>query len=150
MLKKIPVRESVGMALGHDLTRVVAGRFKGPAFRRGHVVRPEEVLELLSMGREYVYVYEPEAGEVHEDDAACRLAQALAGPGLKVTPPQEGRANLVAEGPGLLRVYRPVVEGVNREGDAAVAILHARPPVRAGEMVVGVKIIPLVVLLVGR
>ncbi|MCR4418767.1 MAG: molybdopterin-binding protein [Clostridia bacterium] len=141
----MPVRDSIGMALGHDLTRVVAGRFKGPAFRRGHVVRPEDVPELLSMGREYVYVYEPEAGEVHEDDAACRLAQALAGPGLKVTPPQEGRANLVAEGPGLLRVYRPVVEAVNREGDAAVATLHDGQPVQSGEMVAGVKIIPLAV-----
>jgi hypothetical protein len=101
MLKKVPVGESVGMALGHDLTKVVAGRFKGPAFRRGHVVRPEDVPELLSMGKEYVYVYDPEPGEVHEDDAAVRLARALAGPGLKVTSPQEGRANLVAEHPGL-------------------------------------------------
>ncbi|MGB9920349.1 MAG: molybdopterin-binding protein [Moorellales bacterium] len=145
MLKKVPVRESVGLALGHDLTKVVAGRFKGPAFRRGHVVRPEDIPELLSMGKEYVYVYDPEPGEVHEDDAALRLARVLAGPGLKVTSPQEGRANLVAEHSGLLRVYRAVVEAVNREENAAVATLHDRQPVQEGEMVAGVKIIPLVV-----
>jgi hypothetical protein len=62
MLKKVPVKESVGMALGHDHTKVVAGRFKGPAFRRGHVVRPEDVPQLLSMGKEYVYIYDPRRG----------------------------------------------------------------------------------------
>jgi molybdopterin biosynthesis enzyme len=38
-----------------------------------------------------------------------------------------------------------LVEAVNREEDAAVATLHDRQPVRPGEMVAGVKILPLVV-----
>lgn len=145
MLKKVPVRESVGLVLGHDVTKVVPGRFKGPAFRKGHLIRPEDVPELLDMGKEHVYVYEPEPGEVHEDDAALRLARALAGPGVKWGEPREGRVNLVAAQSGLLRVYRPVVDLVNSQEDAALATLHDAQPVAQGQVVAGVRVLPLVV-----
>jgi hypothetical protein len=78
-LKVIPVQAAIGMVLGHDLTRIVPGEFKGPAFRRGHMVRAEDVPDLLLMGKERLYVYDPAAGLVHEDDAARRMARALAG-----------------------------------------------------------------------
>jgi hypothetical protein len=42
-MKVVPVNKAVGMILGHDVTKIVPGRFKGPAFKRGHVIRPEDV-----------------------------------------------------------------------------------------------------------
>ncbi|TDA68813.1 MAG: molybdopterin-binding protein [Clostridia bacterium] len=145
MLKKVPVRESVGLILGHDVTKVVPGEFKGAAFRKGHKIRAEDIPQLLDMGKEHIYVYEPGAGEVHEDEAALRLATALAGEGLKWAEPKEGKVSLVAARPGLLRAYRRVVDLVNSQEDTVVATLHDAQPVAEGQVVAGVRVIPLVV-----
>lgn len=145
VLKKVPVRESTGLVLGHDLTQVVPGVFKGVAFRRGHRIRPEDLPQLLAMGKEHIYVYVPEPGEVHEDEAAVRLATALAGPGVHWNGPREGKVNLVAAGPGLLRVSRVVIDAVNARGDMVVATLHDAQPVAAGQVLAGARVIPLVV-----
>lgn len=145
MLKKVPVKDSVGLALGHDLTKVIPGKFKGTAFTRGHIVREEDIPELLAMGKEHVYVYEPELDEIHEDEAARRLAAALAGEGVGRTEPREGRVNLVAERQGLLRVRRDAVYALNARGGLAVSTLHDCVPVEAGEVVAATRIIPLVI-----
>jgi len=58
MLKKVKLDEAIGMVLAHDVTKVIPGRFKGPGFRRGHVIREEDIPELLKMGKEHVYVME--------------------------------------------------------------------------------------------
>src|SRR5947208_6037275 len=104
MLKVIPVEEAVGLPLAHDITEIVPGKHKGPAFRRGHVIRPEDVSKLLDVGKAHIYVMDLEKDEVHEEDAALRLAKAAAGKNLTLTAPSEGRVNLVAEIPGLLKV----------------------------------------------
>lgn len=135
----------MGLILGHDVTKIVPGEFKGAAFRKGHKIRAEDVPELLDMGKEHIYVYEPGAGEVHEDEAALRLATVLAGNGLRLAGPKEGRVNLVADRKGLLRVYRQIVDLVNYQGDTVVATLHDAQPVEEGEVVAGVRVIPLVV-----
>ena len=55
-MRVIAVEEAVGTVLCHDITRIVPGESKGPAFRKGHVVRPEDVSELLRLGKEHLYV----------------------------------------------------------------------------------------------
>ena len=45
--KAIPVAKAVGTVLAHDLTRILPGEFKGRAFKRGHIVREEDVPALL-------------------------------------------------------------------------------------------------------
>ena len=62
MLKKIGVEEAVGLKLAHDHTRIVAGKFKGAAFRRGHLVRKRDIPRLLDLGKKQVYVLELERG----------------------------------------------------------------------------------------
>ncbi|RPH88711.1 MAG: molybdopterin-binding protein, partial [Desulfobacteraceae bacterium] len=42
-MKIVPVTEAVGMVLCHDVTRIVQGREKGPAFKRGHVITGRDV-----------------------------------------------------------------------------------------------------------
>ena len=79
MLKVIPVEEAVGLPLAHDITEIVPGKHKGPAFRRGHIVRKEDISKLLDVGKRNLYVMELDSDELHEEDAAHRLAKAAAG-----------------------------------------------------------------------
>jgi molybdenum cofactor synthesis domain-containing protein len=145
MLKVIPVEEAVGLPLAHDITEIVPGKHKGPAFRRGHVVRQEDIPKLLDVGKRNLYVMELEKDELHEEDAARRLAQAAAGPNLKLTDPSEGRVNLVAEIPGLLKVDVDLLYRLNSLGDLMLATLHGDRFVKAGTVVAGTRTIPVVV-----
>ena len=145
MLKVIPVEEAVGLPLAHDITEIVPGKHKGPAFRRGHVVRQEDIPKLLDVGKRNLYVMELEKDELHEEDAARRLAQAAAGPNLKLTDPSEGRVNLVAEIPGLLKVDVDLLYRLNSLGDLMLATLHGDRFVKAGTEVAGTRTIPVVV-----
>jgi len=88
-MKKVHVTEAVGMTLCHDITKVIPGEFKGRAFKRNHIIRPEDIDELLSLGKEHIYVWEENAGEVHEDDAAIRIGKAVMGKNITYSEPQE-------------------------------------------------------------
>jgi len=124
MLKKVKLDEAIGMVLGHDVTKVVPGEFKGPAFRRGHIIRQEDVPELLNIGKEHVYIIEEEEGEVHEEEAALRIAKAVASPKMKLTDPKEGRINIKSSVLGLLKVNKPLLKEINSITDVVLATLH--------------------------
>jgi molybdenum cofactor synthesis domain-containing protein len=145
MLKVIPVEEAVGLPLAHDITEIVPGKHKGPAFRRGHIVRSEDISKLLDVGKRHLYVMELEKDEVHEEDAARRMAKAAASPNLKLTDPVEGRVNLVAEVSGLLKVDADLLYRFNSLGDLMMATLPSNRYVRRGEVVAGTRTIPVVV-----
>ena len=145
MLKVIPVEEAVGLPLAHDITEIVPGKRKGPAFRRGHVVRPEDISKLLDVGKAHIYVMELGADELHEEDAAKRLARAVAGPNLRLTDPVEGKVNLVAEVSGLLKVDAELLYGFNDLGDLMLATLPTNRYVKKGEVVAGTRTIPVFV-----
>lgn len=145
MLKVIPVEEAVGMRLAHDVTEIVPGKHKGPAFRRGHVVRREDIPKLLDMGKAHLYIIDLEKDDLHEEEAAQRLARAAAGPNLRLTDPVEGRVNLVAEMPGLLKVDTERLESFNALGDLILATLPTDHYVRKGDVVAGTRTIPVVV-----
>lgn len=79
MLKIIAVEEAVGLPLAHDITEIIPGKHKGPAFRRGHIVQAKDISKLLDVGKRHLYVMELENEEVHEEDAALGLAKAAEG-----------------------------------------------------------------------
>ena len=145
MLKVISVEEAIGHPLAHDITEIVPGKHKGPAFRRGHIVRAEDIPKLLDVGKRHLYVMELEKVELHEEDAAKSLAAAAAGPHLTLTEPSEGRVNLVAEIPGLLKIDVPRLEQFNSLGDLMLATLSTNRYVKKGEVVAGTRTIPVVV-----
>ncbi|HZD42209.1 MAG TPA: molybdopterin-binding protein [Terriglobales bacterium] len=145
MLKVIPVEQAVGLPLAHDITEIVPGKHKGPAFRRGHIVRQEDISKLLDVGKRNLYVLELEKDELHEEDAARRLAQAAAGPHLKLTDPSEGRVNLVAEISGLLKIDADLLFRFNSLGDLILATLPGDCYVKEGTVVAGTRTIPVVV-----
>lgn len=142
-MKSIPVENAVGTVLCHDITRIEIGGDKGPVFRKGHVVSAGDIPVLLGVGKEHLYVYEPRAGILHENDAARRIAQAVAGANIVFSEPSEGRINFLAASGGLLRVDAEALAGVNALDEIAVATLHSYQEVRAGQAVGGTRIIPL-------
>ena len=145
MLKVIPVEDAVGLPLAHDITEIVPGKHKGPAFRRGHIVRQEDISKLLDVGKRNLYVMELEQDDLHEEDAALRLAKAAAGENLKLTDPSEGRINLVATVSGLLKVDSDLLFRFNSLGDLMLATLPADRYVKEGTVVAGTRTIPVVV-----
>lgn len=142
-MKALPVEQAVGMILGHDVTRIVPGEAKGPAFRKGHVIRAEDVPAFLDIGKRHVYVIELAPGILHEDDAARRLARAAAGGGLTLTEPVEGRINLVAAHDGLLKIDIAALHRINALEEITLATLHTNHQVRAGQPVAGTRVVPL-------
>jgi molybdenum cofactor synthesis domain-containing protein len=145
MLKVIPVQEAVGLPLAHDITEIVPGKHKGPAFRRGHVIRPEDISKLLDVGKAHIYVMELEKNELHEEDAAERLAKAAAGPNIRLTDPVEGKVSLVAEIAGLLKIHEARLIEFNALGDLMLATLAGDRYVKKGEVIAGTRTIPVVV-----
>jgi molybdenum cofactor synthesis domain-containing protein len=132
------------MVLCHDTTRIVPGRHKGPAFKKGHIITARDIEPLLDMGKANVYVYDLSEGYIHEDDAARRIASAAAGPGLQLTPPSEGRVNLTASLNGLLKVNADALRRINSVEDVVFATLHTNRPALLNQAVGGTRIIPLV------
>jgi hypothetical protein len=145
MLKVIPVEEAVGLPLAHDITEIVPGKHKGPAFRRGHIVRKEDISKLLDVGKRNLYIMELDKDELHEEDAAHRLAKAAAGPNLRLVGPSEGRVNLVAEASGLLKIDSDLLYRLNSLGNLIVATLLSDRYVNDGDVVAGTRTIPVVV-----
>ncbi len=144
-MKTIPCAEAVGTVLCHDITRIVPGVSKGPAFRKGHIITEEDIPVLLSIGKENIYVYEQQPGVLHENEAALRIARAVAGKNLAFTEAREGRINLLAACRGLLRVDVDALASVNSLGDISLATLHTMQEVTKGQAVAGTRITPLMI-----
>ncbi len=144
-MRKVPVTEAVGMVLGHDITRIIPGREKTRAFQKGHVIRESDIDALLNLGKEHIYVWEPEENMVHEDEAALRLAGAAAGRGLTMDGPNQGKVALKATDKGLLKVDIDRLNSVNSIEDMVFSTLHNNRVVEAGQTVAGTRVTPLAV-----
>jgi molybdopterin biosynthesis enzyme len=144
-MKTIAVEHAVGTVLCHDITRIVPGGEKGPAFRRGHVVREEDIPLLLDIGKANLYVFDPADGYVHEDTAAVRLARAAAGRGIACSEPREGKVTLTAEQDGLLSIDVDGLMRLNSIEDVTFSTIHRHQRVRPGRVLAGTRVIPLVV-----
>lgn len=143
MLKKIRVENAIGMTLAHDITKVIPGEYKGPVFRRGHIITDADIDELKSIGKEHVYIMELAQGEIHEEEAAFRIARAISGKGLELTGPSEGRVNMVTQHAGLLKIDIDLLTRINSIGDIIISTLHNNRYCQKGTMVAATKIIPL-------
>ncbi|OGR01332.1 MAG: molybdopterin-binding protein [Deltaproteobacteria bacterium RIFOXYD12_FULL_55_16] len=145
MTKTIPVEQAVGMVLPHDITEIRSEEFKGRAFRKGHIIREEDIERLKCLGKENIYVLELGEDDIHENEAAELMAKALAGPGVEVSgEPVEGKLNLVAAHDGLLKIEVEALYQFNLPGEVMCATLHSNTPVKKGEQLAGTRLIPLV------
>jgi probable molybdopterin binding protein len=144
--KTVPVASAVGMVLAHDITEIRKDEFKGRAFKKGHIIRVEDIVHLQRLGKEHLFVLSLAPDEVHEDDAAVTLARALMGAGVRVEgEPKEGKVSIVADRDGLLRVNRGALLRFNMLGDVMCATRHSHSLVKKDRLVGGTRAIPLVV-----
>ena len=144
-MKVVSIEQSEGMVLCHDITEINPGSFKGRAFKKGHVVKKEDIPKLLRLGKEHLYVWEINNGFLHEDDAALRLAKAAGGNGLSMKGPAEGKVELFAEYTGLLKINVNLLDMVNDIDQVVLATIHSNQIVPAGRSVAGCRVVPLVI-----
>ena len=142
-MKKVRVEDAVGMTLCHDITAMYDG-FKGALFKRGHVIEEADIPRMLDIGKQTVFIWEPEAGEVHEEDAAKRMAAALPVPGAHYEGPSEGKMVLRADVAGMLRVDTAMLRKLNSIGDITISTLPDHYPVQPGDRIASMRIVPLV------
>jgi molybdenum cofactor synthesis domain-containing protein len=145
MLREVKVEDAIGMILPHDLTQILPGEFKGRLFRKGHQVTEADIPALLSIGKEHIYVMELQPGYLHEDEAALRMAKAIAGDNLKLTEPHEGKVNVKSEIHGLVKIDKAFVDSVNAIDEVVLSTIRSNTVVQAGASLVGTRVIPLIV-----
>jgi molybdenum cofactor synthesis domain-containing protein len=144
MLKKIRLEEAIGTKLAHDMTEIRPGEFKGAAFQKGHTVCNEDLCRLQKMGKNHLYVVDLDEDEIHEDQAAAILADALAGDGIVwKDEPREGKIKLMAGRDGLFAVNTAVLAAFNMVDEVMCATLHNHTLVEKGELVAATRAIPL-------
>ena len=142
-MKKVKVQDAVGMTLCHDITAMRDG-FKGAAFKRGHVIRESDIEELLNLGKQTVFIWEENAGELHEEDCARRMAAMAQVEGAHYTEPSEGKVLLMADRRGMLRVDTELLRKINSIGDLTISTLPDHYPVEPGARLASMRIVPLV------
>jgi molybdopterin biosynthesis enzyme len=142
----ISLEEAVGKVLAHDVTEIRPGQFKGPSFKKGHLVQEQDLPHLRRLGKEHLYVLHIGPGEVHEDDAAVQLAAALAGEGVTFSrPPSEGKVSLKATHRGLLKVRVEALTALNSVPDICCASRHNNVVVEQGDTIAATRAIPLII-----
>ncbi|MEO7331276.1 MAG: molybdopterin-binding/glycosyltransferase family 2 protein, partial [Minicystis sp.] len=134
---RILVSTARGAVLGHT---VRLG--PGAVLKKGTVLGVAEIAALVAAGHDAVIAAQID-DDLPEDRAAALVGAAVSGPGIRAAEAATGRCNLHAEMPGLLLVDRPRVDRLNLVDEAVtLATLAPFAPVRAGDMVATVKIIP--------
>jgi molybdopterin biosynthesis enzyme MoaB len=146
MIQVVSIEDAVGFPLAHDITEIRPGEFKGPAFQRGHILRDQDLEYLRRLGKNHLYILKLEKDEMHEDDAAEALANALCGPGVGWQGvPREGKIALSATRSGLFKVDVAALLELNLLGDVMCATKHSNSVVKKGERVASTRAIPLVI-----
>ncbi len=134
---RVALSEACGAVLAHSL------KFAGKGLKKGQVLDEEMLASLAAGGVNHVTVVRLEAGDVTENEAAGRLAAALAGDNVRVARAFTGRCNLYAESDGLLVIESQAVEAINQVHESlTLATLVTPKRVQTGQMLATAKVIP--------
>ena len=142
-MRKVRTEDALGLELCHNVT-AMRDVFKGAAFRRGHVITQEDIPELLKLGKTHVFIWEPESGEIHEEDAARRLAELCRTDWTHFSGPSEGKIVMMADIRGLFVVDTELLRAVNSIKDVTISTLPNHYPVSENTRIASMRIIPLV------
>ena len=144
-MKLIKTEEAVGQVLCHDITQIIRGVTKDAVFRKGHVVREEDIPVLLSVGKDHLYVWEKDENMLHENEAAEVLRDICMGENMRPTLPKEGKIELIAECDGLFIADTDRMFKINALGRMMIATLPSGIPVKKGDKLAGTRVVPLVI-----
>ncbi len=136
----VAVEAAAGAVLAHT------ARLGGRVLPKGMVLDGAALAALQRAGWREVVVARLDPGDVGEDEAALRLAAALARPGLDCVPAGTGRVNLACATPGLFRADAAQVDALNALDEGlTLGTLPDATPVAARELVATIKVIPFAV-----
>ena len=144
-MKLMKTEDAVGQVLCHDITQIIRGVTKDAVFRKGHIIRPEDVPVLLSVGKDTVYIWENDDTMLHENDAAYILRDICLSEHMSASEPKEGKIELTAACDGLFLVDLEKLRAVNALGDMMIASRSSGFMVRKGDKLCGTRVIPLVI-----
>ncbi len=144
-MKEIATVDAVGQVLCHDLTQILPGEFKGARFSKGHIVTEEDIPVLLSMGKEHLFVWEMQPGMLHENEAAERLLALTMNANMTRSGVKEGKIELFAAADGVFLVDSARLNAINAIDEITIATRRGNFPVRAGDKLAGMRVIPLVI-----
>ena len=144
-MREVRVQDAVGMVLCHDITEIVRGERKGARFRKGDVIRAEDVPVLLRIGKERIYVWEDDPNLLHENDAAAILRDICQSDYMAASEPKEGKIELTATTAGVFEVNEDALNAVNEIEDVMIATIAQHMPVKTGTKLAGMRVIPLVI-----
>lgn len=138
----VPLDSAVGHLLAHKLIDADGHKLLG----KGRKLTDADITLLDRHGFTEVIVAALDPTDIHEDEAARRVGLALAGSGVSVKTPGVGRANLIAEQTGPLRLNVPALERLNNIDEGiTIATIREHTLVRPGDLLALVKIIPFAV-----
>ena len=144
-MRKISIEDAVGVALCHDITRIIPGKEKGVAFKRGHIITEQDIPALLDIGKKHFFIWSDDEGLVHEDDAALRISNAAKRSGIKLSKPSEGKINFTAQTDGLLIINVEQLFKVNDITEIVFATIHSNTLVKKGQIIAGCRVVPLAI-----
>src|SRR5205085_2849653 len=105
--------QTARQALGAVVCATVRSMSGKRLLDKGHIVTESDLATLIPLRDAELSLLMPGEGDLHEDEAALRLARAAAGDGVEVTGSVGARARLVARHKGLLRVDARALERMN-------------------------------------
>jgi molybdenum cofactor cytidylyltransferase len=133
----VPIEAALGAILAHGV------RAGGKLLRKGRTLSGDDLSIIAQAGVAKVTVVRLDAGDVAEDEAATRIAARLNGGNVRIGAAFTGRANLYATADGVFMVDAAKVSALNAIDEAiTLATLAPYTPVRSGQMLATVKIIP--------
>ena len=145
-MKQIRIEDAVGYILSHDVTKIVPGEFKGRLFKKGHIIKEEDIEKLLDIGKEHIYVWEPKENELHENDAATRIKDLVLGEGCTISEEiKEGKIDFFADRQGVLKINKDLLLKLNMVGEIIVSTMNNNTPVKKGEKIGATRVIPLII-----
>ncbi|MEO1957946.1 MAG: molybdopterin-binding protein [Nautiliaceae bacterium] len=144
MAKKIRVEDAVGEVLIHDITKVDGDKFKGRVFKKGHIIKKEDIEILKDLGKEHIYVLEIKEDEIHENDAAYILADALMGENTYHSKEvKEGKLTIYSNAFGVCKIDVEKLIEFNSVGEPSCPTIYNNSVVKKGDKLAAVRIISL-------
>ncbi|MCV9996929.1 molybdopterin-binding/glycosyltransferase family 2 protein [Pararhizobium sp. YC-54] len=137
---------SVGICKAEGTVLAHSAKLPGGRLPKGHLLSSSDISALQATGVTEVIVAQLETDDLLEDAAASRIAAAIDRDHLTFSQAATGRINIHAAVDGLFVASRSIVDRLNRIDPAiTLACLADHVPVRSGDMVATIKIIPLAI-----
>ena len=144
-MKLIRTEDAVGQVLCHDITQIIPGVTKDARFRKGHIVKEDDIPVLLSLGKDHLYVWEKDDTVYHENEAAQILCDVCINEHMNPSQVKEGKIELSSSCDGLFCIDVERLDAVNDIDQIMIASRHTNTPVKKGDKLLGTRVIPLVI-----